>query len=73
MSSAMRALSNVDAGIVKAEIEIAATPTRVFHSLTDANELAAWWGSDDMYRTSLGRSHRMSWNLHSLRPLRPLR
>ena len=36
MSSAMRALSNVDAGVVKAEIEIAATPTRVFHSLTDA-------------------------------------
>jgi len=43
MSSAMRALSNVDAGVVKAEIEIAATPARVFQSLTDANELAAWW------------------------------
>ena len=52
MTSAMRALSNVDAGVVKAEIEIAATPDRVFQSLTDANELAAWWGSDDMYRTS---------------------
>ena len=48
MSSAMRALSNVDAGVVKAEIEIAATPARVFQSLTDANELAVWWGSDDM-------------------------
>jgi uncharacterized protein YndB with AHSA1/START domain len=48
MSSAMRALSNVDAGVVKAEIEIAATPARVSQSLTDANELAAWWGSDDM-------------------------
>jgi uncharacterized protein YndB with AHSA1/START domain len=34
--------------VVKAEIEIAATPARVFQSLTDANELAAWWGSDDM-------------------------
>jgi len=52
MSSTMRALSNVDAGVVKAEIEIAATPARVFQSLTDANELARWWGSDDMYRTS---------------------
>ena len=52
MSSAIRALSNIDAGVVKAEIETAVTPTRVFHSLTDANELAAWWGSDDMYRTS---------------------
>jgi uncharacterized protein YndB with AHSA1/START domain len=47
----MRALANVDAGVVKAEIEIAATPERVFHSLTDPSELAAWWGSDDMYRT----------------------
>jgi uncharacterized protein YndB with AHSA1/START domain len=47
----MRALANVDAGVVKAEIELAATPERVFHSLTDAAELAAWWGSDDMYRT----------------------
>ena len=52
MTAAMRALSNVDAGVVKAEIEIAASPTRVFQSLTDANELAAWWGSDEMYRTS---------------------
>jgi len=52
MSSAIRALSNVDAGVVKAEIEIAATPARVFQSLTDASELAAWWGSDNMYRTS---------------------
>lgn len=51
-SSAMRAMSNVDAGVVKAEIEIAAAPARVFHSLTDASELAAWWGADDMYRTS---------------------
>lgn len=43
MSSTMRALSNVDAGVVKAEIEIAATPARVFQSLTDANELARRW------------------------------
>ena len=48
----MRALANVDAGVVKAEIEIAAAPDRVFHSLTDPGELAAWWGSDEMYRTS---------------------
>jgi uncharacterized protein YndB with AHSA1/START domain len=52
MSSVMRALSNVDAGVVKAEIEIAAIPDRVFHTLTDPTELAAFWGSDDMYRTS---------------------
>ena len=47
----MRALANVDGGVVKAEIEIEAPPERVFHSLTDPGELAAWWGSDDMYRT----------------------
>lgn len=47
----MRALANVDGGIIKAEIEIAASPERVFRSLTDAAELAAWWGADDMYRT----------------------
>jgi uncharacterized protein YndB with AHSA1/START domain len=37
--------------MIKAEIEIAATPERVFRSLTDAAELEAWWGADDMYRT----------------------
>lgn len=47
----MRALANVEAGTVKAEIEIAVAPERVFRSLTDPTELAAWWGSDDMYRT----------------------
>ena len=47
----MRALANVDGGVIKAEIEIAATPERVFRSLTDGAELEAWWGADDMYRT----------------------
>jgi glutathione S-transferase len=47
----MRALANVDSGVVKAEIEIVAAPERVFHALTDPSELAAFWGSDDMYRT----------------------
>jgi uncharacterized protein YndB with AHSA1/START domain len=48
----MRALANVDGGMVKAEIEIAASPDRVFRALTNGAELAAWWGSDDMYRTT---------------------
>jgi uncharacterized protein YndB with AHSA1/START domain len=48
----MRALANVDGGMIKAEIEIAAPPQRVFRSLTDPAELAAWWGSDEMYRTT---------------------
>ncbi len=48
----MRALAHVDGGVVKAEIELAAPPERVFRSLTDPAELTAWWGSDEMYRTS---------------------
>ena len=48
----MRALASVDSGVVKAEIEIEATAARVFRALTDPTELAAFWGSDDMYRTS---------------------
>ena len=47
----MKILANVDAGTVKAEIQLAASPERVFRSLTDPTELAAWWGSDEMYRT----------------------
>jgi uncharacterized protein YndB with AHSA1/START domain len=48
----MRALANVDGGVIKAEIDLAASPERVFRSLTDSDELAAWWGSDEMYRTT---------------------
>ena len=48
----MRALANVDGGVIKAEIEIAAPPDRVFRSLTDPAELEAWWGSDELYRTT---------------------
>ena len=48
----MRALANVDGGVIKAEIELAVPPERVFRSLTDAAELATWWGADEMYRTT---------------------
>ncbi len=27
-------------------------PERVFRAITDAKEIPAWWGSDDMYRTT---------------------
>ena len=56
----MRALASVDAGVVKAEIEIAAPPERVFQAITTPAELAAWWGADDVYRT-------MDWQI-DLRP-----
>ncbi|HUQ81764.1 MAG TPA: SRPBCC domain-containing protein [Gemmatimonadaceae bacterium] len=47
----MRALANVDGGVIKAEIDLGVPPERVFRSLTDGAELEAWWGADDMYRT----------------------
>jgi len=36
---------------VETTIDIAAPPERVFAAQTDPQELAAWWGSDDTYRT----------------------
>jgi uncharacterized protein YndB with AHSA1/START domain len=45
------AVADVDRGEIHARIEIAAPPEAVFRALTDPRELAAWWGSDDMYRT----------------------
>jgi len=36
---------------IETTIELAASPERVFAALTDPQELAAWWGSDDTYRT----------------------
>lgn len=48
----MRALASVDGGVVKAEIEITAPPERVFKALTNAAELAAWWGAHGMYHTT---------------------
>lgn len=42
---------DAERGVVRATVEIAAPRERVFQALTDPRELAAWWGSDDMYRT----------------------
>ena len=47
----MSAVADVQAGVVKADVEIAAPPDAVFRALTDPGELAAWWGSPDAYRT----------------------
>ena len=35
---------------VRADIEIAAPPERVFEALTDPAQLAAWWGSEETHR-----------------------
>ena len=47
----MKSVADLDAGIVRAEIEIDAPPDAVFDALTDPKRLEAWWGSDNYYRT----------------------
>ena len=47
----MTAVADVQAGTVRATVEIAAPPEAVFRALTDPGELARWWGSPDVYRT----------------------
>ena len=43
-------VSIVDGSIV-GEVEVAASPERVYAALTDPAELEAWWGSEGVYRT----------------------
>ena len=43
--------TDTDGGTITTTLDIAAPPERVFAALTDPQELAAWWGSDDTYRT----------------------
>ena len=38
-------------GVVRAVMEVAGSPEKVFRALTDPKELEQWWGSDDVYRT----------------------
>jgi uncharacterized protein YndB with AHSA1/START domain len=47
----MTAVADVKGGIVRATVEIAASPETVFRALTDPAELARWWGSPDLYQT----------------------
>jgi uncharacterized protein YndB with AHSA1/START domain len=47
----MTAVADVQTGVVRASVEIAAPPEAVFRALTDPAELPCWWGSADMYRT----------------------
>jgi uncharacterized protein YndB with AHSA1/START domain len=49
--SPARAVADLTEGIVLASVEIAAAPERVFRALTDPNEVVAWWGSAETYRT----------------------
>lgn len=45
------AVADVAAQRIQAVVENAASPERVFRALTEAGELAAWWGSPDTYQT----------------------
>jgi uncharacterized protein YndB with AHSA1/START domain len=47
----MTAVSDAALGVVRAVMEVAAAPEKVFRALTDPKELEQWRGSDDTYRT----------------------
>ncbi|HVF38882.1 MAG TPA: SRPBCC domain-containing protein [Gemmatimonadaceae bacterium] len=47
----VKATADMEKGIVHVIADIAASPEAVFRALTDPNELAAWWGAEDLYRT----------------------
>ena len=46
-----RAIADVSEGIVLARVEIAAPPEQVFRAIS-TEELAKWWGSAELYRTT---------------------
>ena len=46
-----RAIADLDAGLILATVEIAASPDRVFKALC-SEEVAAWWGSADSYHVT---------------------
>ncbi|HTV25338.1 MAG TPA: SRPBCC domain-containing protein [Polyangiaceae bacterium] len=49
---AARAIADVVAGTILAEVEIRAPVERVYAALTRGDEIVKWWGSDDLYRTT---------------------
>lgn len=48
---AARAVADVSAGLLLADVEIAAPIERVFRAISTA-EVARWWGSDETYRVT---------------------
>lgn len=46
-----RAVADVTSGMLLATVEIGAPPERVFRALA-SEEITAWWGSADTYRTT---------------------
>jgi uncharacterized protein YndB with AHSA1/START domain len=45
------AVADVTEGTIHASIDIDAAPEEVFDALVEPEQLAAWWGSADSYRT----------------------
>jgi len=48
---AARAIADVTAGTILAQVDISAPVERVFAALTRGDEIIKWWGSDELYRT----------------------
>jgi len=46
-----RAVADLSAGLILAQVEIAAPPERVFTAMSSA-EIAEWWGSPETYRVT---------------------
>jgi uncharacterized protein YndB with AHSA1/START domain/uncharacterized protein YciI len=49
---AARAIADVAAGTILAQVDIAAPIERVYAALTRGDEIVKWWGSDELYRTT---------------------
>jgi uncharacterized protein YndB with AHSA1/START domain/uncharacterized protein YciI len=47
-----RAIADVAAGTILAQVDIAAPVERVYAALTRGDEIVKWWGSDELYRTT---------------------
>jgi uncharacterized protein YndB with AHSA1/START domain len=54
--SPARAIADLTEGLILATVDIAVAPERVFHSISDPAELAAWWGSPETYQTEAWES-----------------
>jgi uncharacterized protein YndB with AHSA1/START domain/uncharacterized protein YciI len=49
---AARAIADVAAGTILAQVDIRAPIERVYAALTKGDEIVKWWGSDELYRTT---------------------
>lgn len=49
--SSARAVADLAAGTIRASVEIAAAPERVFRAIS-SEEIADWWGSAETYRVT---------------------